>query len=123
MFEKLSSVLSPTMALEYCLNHGNCSTFNWLRKRISTFLSRTQQRYVGLGKKFVQIISFIVPDEYQDEFLELKTNLCAKDMFNDKSLAEFWPLMINTYPNVTENALRTLMYWSIFVNQAFLYFS
>jgi len=50
-----------------------------------------------------------IPDEYQDEFLELKTDSSAKDIFDEKSLTEFWPLMINSYPKVTEKALRALI--------------
>jgi len=29
-----------------------------------------------------------IPDEYQDEFLELKTDSSAKDIFDKKSLTE-----------------------------------
>ncbi|KAF0748418.1 protein FAM200A-like, partial [Aphis craccivora] len=50
-----------------------------------------------------------IPDEYQDEFLELKMDSSAKDIFDEKSLTEFWPLMINSYPKVTEKALRALI--------------
>jgi len=50
-----------------------------------------------------------IPNEYQDEFLELKTDSSAKDIFDEKSLTEFWPLMINSYPKVTEKALRALI--------------
>jgi zinc finger BED domain-containing protein 5/7/8/9 len=41
--------------------------------------------------------------------LELKTDSSAKDIFDEKSLTEFWPLMINSYPKVTEKALRALI--------------
>ena len=41
--------------------------------------------------------------------LELKTDSSAKDIFDEKSLTEFWPLMINSYPKVTEKALRVLI--------------
>ncbi|KAL4104550.1 hypothetical protein QTP88_019845 [Uroleucon formosanum] len=50
-----------------------------------------------------------IPDEYQDEFLELKTDSSVKDIFDEKSLTEFWPLMVNSYPKVTEKALRALI--------------
>lgn len=50
-----------------------------------------------------------IPDEYLDKFLELKTDSSAKDIFDEKSLTEFWPLMINSYPKMTEKALRALI--------------
>jgi hypothetical protein len=49
-----------------------------------------------------------VPDDCQDEFLELKTDSGARDMFDEKSNTEFWPLMCNSYPKVAERAIHTL---------------
>jgi len=49
------------------------------------------------------------PDEYQDEFLELKTDSSAKNIFDEKSITEFLPLMINSYPKVTEKAFHALI--------------
>jgi len=39
-----------------------------------------------------------VPDSFQDEFLELKADSCARDLFNEKSITAFWPLMCDSYP-------------------------
>uniref|UniRef100_A0A0L8HAD3 HAT C-terminal dimerisation domain-containing protein n=1 Tax=Octopus bimaculoides TaxID=37653 RepID=A0A0L8HAD3_OCTBM len=50
-----------------------------------------------------------VPDDCQDEFLELKTDSGARDMFDEKSNTEFWPLMCRSYPNVAEKAIRALL--------------
>jgi hypothetical protein len=43
-----------------------------------------------------------VPDVFQDEFLELKTDSGARDMFDEKSITEFWLLMWDSYPKVAE---------------------
>ena len=50
-----------------------------------------------------------VPDSLQDKFLELKDDSCARDLFNEKSITEFWPLMCNSYPKVTEKAIQGIL--------------
>ena len=45
-----------------------------------------------------------VPDDFQDEFLELKADSCARDLFNEKSITEFWPLMCSSYPKVAKKS-------------------
>lgn len=49
-----------------------------------------------------------VPDDCQDEFLELKTDSEARDMFDEKSITEFWPLMCESYPKVSGIAICAL---------------
>ncbi|CAG9822185.1 unnamed protein product [Phaedon cochleariae] len=51
----------------------------------------------------------IVPDDCQDEFLELKNDSGAKDLFDEKSVSEFWPLMCESYPKIAEIAIRALL--------------
>ena len=50
-----------------------------------------------------------VPDDCQDEFLELKTDSGARDMFDEKSITEFWPLICDSYPKVAERAIHALL--------------
>ena len=50
-----------------------------------------------------------VPHDCQDEFLELKTDLGARDMFDEKSITEFWPLMCESYPKVAERPIHALL--------------
>ena len=45
-----------------------------------------------------------VSDSLQHEFLELKADSCARDLFNEESITEFWPLMCDSYPKVTKKA-------------------
>ena len=49
-----------------------------------------------------------VPDSLQDEFLKLKADSCARDLFNEKLITEFWPLMCDSYPKVTKKAIQGL---------------
>ena len=50
-----------------------------------------------------------VPDSLQDKFLELKADSCARDLFNEKSITEFCPLMCDSYPKVTKKAIQGIL--------------
>jgi hypothetical protein len=50
-----------------------------------------------------------VPDEVQDEFLELRNDSTARDLFQEKTLTEFWCAMRRSYPNVALLAFRVLV--------------
>ena len=50
-----------------------------------------------------------VPDSLQDKFLKLKAYSCARDLFNEKSITEFWPLMCDSYPKVTKKAIQGIL--------------
>jgi len=50
-----------------------------------------------------------VPDSFQDKCLELKADSCARDLFNEKSITEFWPLMCDSYPEVTKKAIQGIL--------------
>jgi hypothetical protein len=49
------------------------------------------------------------PDDCQDEFLELKTDSGARDMFDEKSITEFWSLIYDSYPKVAERTIYALL--------------
>jgi hypothetical protein len=50
-----------------------------------------------------------VPNDCQDEFLEQKTDSGARDMCNEKSSTEVWPLMCNSYLKVAERAIHAFL--------------
>ncbi len=52
------------------------------------------------------------PSEVQDEFLDLKHDSAAKDLYEEKSLNVFWCSMHHSYPKVSEIALRLLLPFS-----------
>ena len=54
----------------------------------------------------------ILPDNLQEEFLEMKCNCTAKDDFEVMSLNEFWAKYLNIYKNVGSAALQTLLPFS-----------
>ncbi len=46
-----------------------------------------------------------IPSDVQDEFLDLKNNYAAKDVYEKKTLTVFWCSMHQSYPKVSEIAL------------------
>ncbi len=52
------------------------------------------------------------PSKVQDEFLHMKHNSAAKDLYEGKSLNVFWCSMHQSYPKVSEIALRLLLPFS-----------
>lgn len=62
-----------------------------------------------------------VPYFCQGEFLEFKTDSGARDMFNEKSITGFWPLMCNSCPNWQKELSMHCFHmgWHIFMSQAF----
>ena len=56
-----------------------------------------------------RINEYILPDNLQEEFLEIKCNCTAKNDFEVMSLNEFWAKYLNIYKNVGSAALQTLL--------------
>ncbi|XP_068224651.1 zinc finger BED domain-containing protein 5-like [Palaemon carinicauda] len=53
-----------------------------------------------------------IPSVVQDEFLDLKHESAAKDLYEEKSLIVFWCSMYQSYPKVSEIALQLLLPFS-----------
>lgn len=54
----------------------------------------------------------ILPDNLQEEFLELKCNSTAKDDFKAMPLTKFWAKYVHIYKSVGDVAIRTLLPFS-----------
>ncbi|XP_042240697.1 zinc finger BED domain-containing protein 5-like [Homarus americanus] len=54
----------------------------------------------------------IIPNDVQDEFLDLKNDSAAKDLYEERSLTVFWCSMYQSYPKVSEIVLRVLLPFS-----------
>ncbi len=48
-------------------------------------------------------------DETPDELIDLHNNSGAKDLFEDKTITDFWPVMVDSYPKVAKRALCVLL--------------
>ncbi|XP_063878120.1 zinc finger BED domain-containing protein 5-like [Scylla paramamosain] len=53
-----------------------------------------------------------IPNDVQDELLDLKNYSAAKDLYEEKSLNVFWYSMHQSYPKVSVIALRLLLPFS-----------
>ncbi|KAG7157133.1 ZBED8-like 4 [Homarus americanus] len=53
-----------------------------------------------------------IPDDGQDEFLDLRNDSVARDLYEEKSLTVFWCSMYQSYPKVSEIVLRVLLPFS-----------
>ena len=53
-----------------------------------------------------------IPDELQEQFLELINDSSMKDEFRDKSVEDFWVLAHNIYPATSNAKLRILVPFS-----------
>ncbi|XP_042203807.1 zinc finger BED domain-containing protein 5-like [Homarus americanus] len=53
-----------------------------------------------------------IPSDVQDEFLDLKNDSVAKDLYEERSLTVFWRSMYQSYLKVSEIALRVLLPFS-----------
>ncbi len=53
-----------------------------------------------------------IPSEVQNQFLDLKHDYATKDLYEEKSLNLFWCSVHQSYPKVSEIALRLLLPFS-----------
>ena len=51
----------------------------------------------------------VTADDIQDELLELRHDSSARDTFLEKSLAQFWCSLQESYPQVSKTALRVIV--------------
>ena len=50
-----------------------------------------------------------MPQHLQEEFLDLKNDFAAKDMYQQTHVERFWCSMVSSYPNLSEQAIRFLL--------------
>ena len=50
-----------------------------------------------------------VPAEMQEQFIKLKNDSAARDIYHEKSLSQFWCDMSESYPYISKLAFRILL--------------
>ena len=50
-----------------------------------------------------------IPEEVQDELLELRNDSAGREIFMTKSLSQFWSSMLTSYPKLSTEALRVIV--------------
>ena len=112
MFEELSSILKVDdeehvlldLEKELILPHLEA-----LESEFIKYFSDNDNDDLGLIRNSFILPVEKVPDSLQDKLLELKADSCARDLFNEKSFTEFWPLTCNSYPKVTKKTVQGIL--------------
>ena len=52
----------------------------------------------------VMIVIATIPEEFQDELLELRNDSAGREIFKTKSLPQFWSSMLTFYPKLSMEA-------------------
>ena len=92
VFKKLSSFLKvddeehvlPALEKELILQH-----LEVLESEYTRYFPDIGDDEFGLIRNPFMLAVEKVPDSFQDEFLELKADACARDLFIEKSITEF----------------------------------
>ena len=50
-----------------------------------------------------------IPEEVQDELLELRNDSAGREIFVTKSLSQFWSSMLTSYPELSKEPLRVIV--------------
>ena len=114
MFEKLSSVVDSQECegdLENNVKEEITAHLESLEKEfLKYFPELTEEEAAVVRNPFSTSLDVAsIPDEVQDEFLDLRNDSSARDLFNEKLLPQFWCAMYRQYPKVTLLALRVLV--------------
>ncbi len=122
MFENLSAVLDENedSLLDPLFKNEITQHLRYLESDLNMYFTEFEEEERKLVRNpfsFILDISTI-PSEVQDEFLDLKHDSAAKDLYEEKFLNVFWCSMHQSYPKVSETALRLLLFLQlpIYVN-------
>ena len=112
MFEKQSSILDAcggNKVLPQSTNKEIWQHLSALENEFSRYFPELSDDELDLVRNSFKLSVEKVPDHCQDEFLELKTDFGVRDIFDEKSITEFWSLLFDSYPKVMEIAIRALL--------------
>ena len=112
MFDRLSSIVDvcgednvyPQFAKNEIVQHSTA-----LEKEFCRYFPELSDDELDLVRNTFKLSVEKVPDHCKDEFQELMTDSGVRDMFDEKSIAEYWLLMVDSNPEVTEIAICALI--------------
>ncbi|XP_064100780.1 protein FAM200A-like [Macrobrachium nipponense] len=108
MFEKLCGVMDESQVqLDQFLKDEITEHLQSLEKEFEQYFPELSEEQEALVRNPFDVSS--IPDEIQDEFLDLKNDSTARDLFKVKSVTEFWCAMCQSYYKVSMIALRVLI--------------
>ncbi|CAM1331733.1 Uncharacterised protein r2_g4062 [Pycnogonum litorale] len=110
MFESLDNLLdSSDLGLSAEIQNEITEHLEHLHTEFKRYFPEISNEDLDLLINPFQCEVSMVPDECQDQFLELKFDSAAKISFEKMSVNEFWPTMSASYPKVAKVALRKLI--------------
>lgn len=80
-----------------------------LEKEFETYFPEVSNDEMDMVRNPFRFSVQQLPDAFQDQFLELKNDSSAKDMYEEKEISVFWSLIDQSYQKVAELAIRTLL--------------
>ena len=112
MFEKLCGVMdeSPNQ-LDQFLKDEIIEHLQSLEKEVERYFPELSQEQEALVRNpfCMELDVSSIPDDIQDEFLDLRNDSSARDLFKEKSMTQFWCAMYQSYSKVSMTALRVLV--------------
>lgn len=112
MFEKLCGVMdeSPNQ-LDQFLKDEIIEHLQSLEKEVERYFPELSQEQEALVRNpfCMELDVSSIPDDIQDEFLDLRNDSSARDLFKEKSMIQFWCAMYQSYSKVSMTALRVLV--------------
>lgn len=112
MFEKLCGVVEESEdELDDNLKEEITGHLESLEKEFQRYFPELTEEEAALTRNpFSASLNVAsIPDEIQDEFIDLQNDSSARNLFNEKLLTQFWCAMYKSYPNVTMLAFRVLI--------------
>ncbi|XP_067939771.1 protein FAM200C-like [Watersipora subatra] len=110
MFESLNNLLdSGNLALPAEIQDEIAKHLEHIHTEFKRYFPEIPREDLDLTINPFQCEVNMVPDDCQDEFLELKFYSAAKLSFGTMSIADFWPTMSACYPKVAKIALHKLL--------------
>uniref|UniRef100_K7G8N1 DUF4371 domain-containing protein n=1 Tax=Pelodiscus sinensis TaxID=13735 RepID=K7G8N1_PELSI len=79
-----------------------------LQKRYFPEVDRTRDGLSFIRNPFTTDVSS-VPEDLQEEFLDLKNDFTAQDLYQQSTIEKFWASVTGSYPNLSAHAVRFLL--------------
>ncbi|XP_076320060.1 protein FAM200A-like [Tachypleus tridentatus] len=112
MFEKLCGVMDESqIQLDQFLKDEITEHLQSLEKEVKHYFPELSQEQEALVRNpfCTELDVSSIPDDIQDEFLDLRNDSSARDLFKVKSVTLFWCAMYQSYSKVSMIALRVLV--------------
>ena len=110
MFKSISTMLEmgnkqmPVLLQENIIFHLTA-----LEEEFKHYFPEVSDKELNLVRNPFRCSVDSIPDEQQDELIDLQNDSTAKDLLDDNTVEEFWIRMIGSYPYVARVALCSLL--------------